>query len=44
VDRYTGRLGTAVVEGPRYNGTYGIYQVFAHDPEGRTVEVQCFED
>ncbi|PSP97623.1 hypothetical protein BRC89_10795 [Halobacteriales archaeon QS_4_70_19] len=30
-------------EGFRYNDTYGIYQAFARDPEGRTVEMQCFE-
>lgn len=28
---------------PRYNETYAIYQFFATDPEGRTVEVQTFE-
>ncbi|PSP59063.1 glyoxalase [Halobacteriales archaeon QH_7_66_36] len=28
---------------PRYNETYEIYQFFAEDPEGRTVEVQTFE-
>lgn len=28
---------------PRYNETYDIYQFFAEDPEGRTVEVQTFE-
>jgi catechol 2,3-dioxygenase-like lactoylglutathione lyase family enzyme len=44
VDEYAHTLGEAVVEGPRYNETYGIYQVFARDPEGRTVEVQCFDD
>lgn len=43
VDRLADDLGDAVVEGPRYNDTYGIYQAFARDPEGRTVEVQCFE-
>jgi catechol 2,3-dioxygenase-like lactoylglutathione lyase family enzyme len=44
VDRFADRLGDAVVEEPRFNGTYDIYQVFARDPEGRTVEVQCFEE
>ena len=28
---------------PHYNERYAIYQFFAEDPEGRTVEVQCFE-
>jgi hypothetical protein len=28
---------------PRYNDRYDIYQFFAEDPEGRTVEVQRFE-
>jgi len=28
---------------PRYNETYEIYQFFASDPEGRTVEFQTFE-
>lgn len=27
---------------PRENERYGIYQFFADDPEGRTVEVQTF--
>jgi len=37
------RLGDAVREAPHENETYDIYQFFADDPEGRTVEVQCFE-
>jgi hypothetical protein len=28
---------------PRYNDSYEIYQFFATDPEGRTVECQTFE-
>jgi len=28
---------------PEYSETYEIYQFFAEDPEGRTVEVQSFE-
>ena len=28
---------------PRYNERYEIYQFFAEDPEGRTVEFQSFE-
>jgi catechol 2,3-dioxygenase-like lactoylglutathione lyase family enzyme len=43
VDELADRLGDAVVKPPRFNGTYDIYQAFARDPEGRTVEVQCFE-
>ena len=29
---------------PRYNYQYKIYQFFAKDPEGRTIEFQCFEE
>ena len=29
---------------PRYNERYGIYHFFASDPDGWSVEVQCFED
>ena len=43
VGRAAARLDDHVREAPRYNDTYGIYQCFAGDPEGRTVEVQCFE-
>lgn len=28
---------------PAFNDTYDIYQCFARDPEGRTVEFQTFE-
>lgn len=28
---------------PQFNDTYDIYQFFASDPEGRTVEFQTFE-
>jgi hypothetical protein len=38
------RLGARVDDPPRYNETYEIYQCFATDPEGRTVEFQTFED
>ncbi|OYR80182.1 glyoxalase, partial [Halorubrum sp. E3] len=37
-------LGDAVVKEPRANETYDIYQCFAEDPEGRTVECQVFLD
>ena len=41
-DLYDGLEPTADGE-PRYNERYEIYQFFATDPEGRTVEVQTFE-
>ena len=44
VDAAADRLGDAVVERPRENETYDIYQCFAEDPEGRTVECQVFLD
>ena len=43
VDRAAEALGECLREQPRYNDTYAIYQCFATDPEGRTVEIQCFE-
>jgi len=43
VDAAHERLGEATVEDPHHNETYGIYQFFAEDPEGRTVEFQVFE-
>ena len=43
VDRLADGLGAAVEEPPQYNDRYEIYQCFAADPEGRTVEVQTFE-
>lgn len=42
VDRMHDRLGEAVSEDPRENEKYRIYQFFAEDPDGRTVEVQTF--
>lgn len=44
VDAAADRLGEAVVKEPRENETYDIYQCFAEDPEGRTVECQVFLD
>ncbi|APW99243.1 glyoxalase [Halobiforma lacisalsi AJ5] len=41
-DAYDDLADTADEE-PRYNETYDIYQFFASDPEGRTVEFQTFE-
>lgn len=38
------RLGASADSPPRYNETYEIYQCFAADPEGRTVELQTFEN
>jgi hypothetical protein len=43
VDEVYDRLARSADEGPRYNERYEIYQFFAEDPEGRTVEVQSFE-
>jgi catechol 2,3-dioxygenase-like lactoylglutathione lyase family enzyme len=46
VDAAHDRLHEAGVEAdgePRYNERYEIYQFFATDPEGRTVEFQTFE-
>jgi hypothetical protein len=43
VDAAHGRLADAAREEPHYNDTYGIYQFFADDPEGRAVEFQAFE-
>ena len=43
VDAAFGRLEDRARDRPHYNETYGIYQFFASDPEGRTVEVQSFE-
>ena len=42
VDAAHERLGDAVVDEPRENETYDIYQCFAVDPDGRTVECQAF--
>ena len=36
-------LASVADDDPRYNESYEIYQFFATDPEGRTVEVQTFE-
>lgn len=43
VDDAYERLADVADEEPRFNGTYDIYQFFASDPEGRTVEFQTFE-
>ncbi|MFC7227009.1 VOC family protein [Salinirubellus salinus] len=43
VDAAHERLAAAARETPHLNETYGIYQFFADDPEGRVVEFQCFE-
>jgi hypothetical protein len=42
VDDAHDRLGDAAREAPRENERYRIYQCFADDPDGRTVEVQTF--
>jgi len=43
VDAAAESLGDRVEEPPRFNERYAIYQCFATDPEGRTVEFQTFE-
>lgn len=42
VDRMHDRVGDAVREEPHVNEQYDIYQFFAADPDGRTVEFQTF--
>ncbi len=44
VDAAHDRLGDAAREEPHENPTYDIYQFFATDPDGRTVECQAFLD
>ncbi|SDQ93678.1 glyoxalase [Natronobacterium texcoconense] len=43
VDEAYAELSELADEEPRFNETYDIYQFFASDPEGRTVEFQTFE-
>ena len=43
VDEMYEAVGDTARERPHENRTYDIYQFFAEDPEGRTVEVQTFE-
>ncbi len=43
VDDAHDRLADQAEEPPQYNERYEIYQCFATDPEGRTVEFQTFE-
>ncbi|QZP38729.1 VOC family protein [Halobaculum magnesiiphilum] len=42
VDRMHDRVGDAAREEPHVNERYDIYQFFAADPDGRTVEFQTF--
>ncbi|MFC7137450.1 VOC family protein [Halobaculum litoreum] len=42
VDRLHERVGDAAREAPHVNERYDIYQFFADDPDGRTVEFQTF--
>jgi hypothetical protein len=42
VDEMRERVGDAAREDPHENETYDIYQFFAEDPDGRTVEFQTF--
>jgi len=43
VDEMYESLTDVTDDAPRYNDRYEIYQFFATDPEGRTVEVQTFD-
>jgi hypothetical protein len=43
VDEMYDRLEDVARDAPEYNEPYDIYQFFADDPEGRTVEFQTFE-
>ena len=42
VDDKHDALADVAVDEPRANDDYEIYQFFAEDPEGRTLEVQAF--
>lgn len=42
VDAAHDRLSAVARERPHENERYGIYQFFAEDPDGRTVECQAF--
>lgn len=43
VDAMHARVGDAAREEPHANEKYDIYQFFAADPDGRSVEFQVFE-
>lgn len=43
VDEMHAKLSDIARETPEYNEAYDIYQFFADDPEGRTLEFQTFE-
>lgn len=42
VDVMYEKLKDVAVTGPVLNERYNIYNFFAHDPEGRSIEFQCF--
>lgn len=42
VDEKHGELADVATDEPRENDDYDIYQFFAEDPEGRTLEFQTF--
>ncbi len=44
VDEYHGRLCAVAAAAPRFNDAYGIYHFYAVDPEGRPLEIQCFDE
>ena len=43
VDRWYDRLADIAEGPPQHNPDFEIYQFFARDPEGRTLEVQSFD-
>ncbi|TVQ35690.1 MAG: VOC family protein [Spirochaetaceae bacterium] len=42
VDRMFNQLQSRACDEPRHNQRYRIYNFFAHDPEERRIEFQCF--
>jgi predicted lactoylglutathione lyase len=42
VDTVYNRIKDQAIDSPRENTKYKIYQFLAKDPEGRTLEFQCF--
>lgn len=43
VDAMYEKLRDIATGPPKRNDPYDIYHFFAHDPEGRAIEIQCFE-
>jgi hypothetical protein len=44
VDKHYEKFKAIAVAKPKSNPKYKIYHFFAHDPEGRMIEFQYFED